>query len=298
MGWLDLIDVMIDVSQSYRLYNLQQQLDAMQAGQLTEQFRLKIIESLKNIVFSIHQDLKTIQPNIALYPRQAYVISLVLNWRLSHFNITPDIFPSLSDKEYAQAVIQGVKEVKLQLERLLDHQLIATANDIAKEMIEIPQLNEWINSFVTWNKIKNLESELSKLQSTKRAKTILGIFFIVVGIIVPPLLSPAIYRAIYDNMGMMLFLGCTFWGLVGFGIYQLATRKKGPIRDLENQLAQLRNEMPDNERLAELKNIYSGLTYEDCLRLREEKIASIKSFMGEFKGLESINVLPGGINSN
>ena len=105
MGWLDVLNLAVDIGQSYQLQKIQGQVGAMQAGTLEERFRQQVIETLKNTIVSVNQDLKEIQSRAREFPKQVYVASRVLEWRLAYSNITPGIFPALADKEYAPKML-------------------------------------------------------------------------------------------------------------------------------------------------------------------------------------------------
>lgn len=287
MGWLDVLNLAVDIGQSYQLQKIQGQVGAMQAGTLEERFRQQVIEALKNTIFSVNQDLKEIQSRVREFPKQVYVASRVLEWRLGYFNITPGIFPALTDKEYAQNVIQGIKDVKSQSDQLLDLETIEEAEKVSKELIEIPQLNEWINTFYTYNKIQGVEAELAQYRSTSSSKALWGTLALIGSMFL------CVAGGIGSNSGsegsflILLAIGATI-----LGIYLFASRKNSASKELNNQLQQLKVEMPGNDRLQELRQIYINLTLEDCERLKEQKIAFVQSFMGDFKGFETSNVLP------
>ena len=93
MGWLDVLNLAIDVGQTHQLNKVQGQLGSLQAGAIEERIKIQIIEALKNAVFSVNQDLKEIQARVDEFPKQVYVVSQVLDWRLDYIGIKPGVFP-------------------------------------------------------------------------------------------------------------------------------------------------------------------------------------------------------------
>ena len=281
MGWLDALNLGVDIVQAYQLHKIKDQVGSMQMGAMEESYRKELIAALKNMVFSVNQDLKIIQSKVDEYPKQVYVIAEVLDWRINYFGISPEIFPELPDKDYSQNVIQGIRETKYLASQHLDAETLVDAEDISKKIIEVPKVTEWMEYSEARKKISNLEASISELKSKNFLFGILGTLSLIIGLVLFCTFS------IDGSSGSWLFP----LRVIGLGIVLLALRKKNDVKELNQKLEKLKSSLPDQERVRELKNTCGNLSYGAAQAKKSEYLSVIQAFMGEFKGFESSKLL-------
>jgi len=282
MGWLDVLNLGVDIVQTLQLSKIKGQVGAMQQGALSESVMREIISTLKNAVFSVNKDLKVIQSKINEYPKQTYVISQVLDWRIQYFGISPEIFPELPDKDYAQNVIQGINETKYLSSQLLDAETLEKADMISKRIIELPQLDEWMDIVTKRDKISSLETEINALKSKNNLFSWLGAASVVIGVI---LFCPTLTNPSGGGATIFSFL------FIGLGIVFTLFGKKGDQKIKTEELNNLKSTLPDQEKIRELRNTFSNLSFSEAQRKKKESISMIREFMGEFQGLETSKFL-------
>ncbi|GAP15990.1 hypothetical protein LARV_03785 [Longilinea arvoryzae] len=286
MGWLDVLDLGLDVVQTVQIHSIKNQLNNMQSGQVNEQIRAGIIETYKNFVFSVNQDLKEIQKRVQESPKQVHVVSLILEWRLKESGISPEVFKDLSDKEYLAELISGIKEVKNQSFQLLNATDRSQAERAAQDIIDVPALDAWMKSRGTLKELKSATEDLERITKSNRMKkksAFLSLFAIVCACVLSTI-SPA---AIVQTISWILLIG----GLV-VGVYSLITRKKGKERTLTTTIRLLEDDLPPSEDLDRLQRSFGKMSISEAQALRERKIAAIQAFMGSFKGYENISMIP------
>lgn len=64
MGLLDLVDVAVNVQQSRRIGQTREQLARMEQGMLQEAERRQFIESLRNVVFTVGQNIRALEQRV------------------------------------------------------------------------------------------------------------------------------------------------------------------------------------------------------------------------------------------
>lgn len=279
MGWLDVLNLGVDIYQTVQLISIKNQVSALQSGALAESLSRELITALKNAVFSVNKDLKVIQTEVNHFPKETYVVAKILEWRIAFFGITPNVFPELSDKDYAENVIQGIREVKLLSSQQLDSETIRRADAVSERIIELPQLDEWIALTQKKTQSSNLTHQIEEAKSRKSILKLLSIVSFAASIILAIVGTKSGSGAVFFLIFLLLFVG-----LILDAIQK--RNKKLEISELTQKQKRLISTLPSQERINGLERTFGGYSIEKTQKRKEESILLIRNFMGEFKGLE------------
>ena len=206
MGLLDLVDVAVNVQQSRRIGQARDQLTRMEQGMLQEAERRQFIESLRNIVFTVGQNIRALEQRVEAMPQPCYVTARALTWRLQEYGIAPEIFPEFADKEYVQQVREKIDAITQRSRSVLNDSQVKQADACVQAIVEMPALDQTIDE------VRTAAAELPRIEAARSRQNMyvgIGIALIVVAMVISRLYVPLMF--------IPLLAGVV---LVGLGISQ------------------------------------------------------------------------------
>jgi uncharacterized protein HemX len=264
---LDLVDVAVNVQQSRRIGQTREQLARMEQGMLQEAERRQFIELLRNIVFTVGQNIRALEQRVEAMPQPCYVTAKALAWRLQEYGIAPEIFPEFADKEYVQQVREKIDVITQRSRSMLNDAQVMQADACVHAIVEMPALDQTIDE------VRTAVADLQHVEAARSRQNLyvgLGIALIVVAMATALLFLPLMF--------ILLLLGI---GLVGFGIYQGS--------DLEEQRQALQAKVQNGAQAAKQ---FEGIP--DLQQMRRERQQLIQQVMGQVEGYEKLLVGPAG----
>ena len=294
MGWLDLIDLAIDVKQSADLYRAREQLERIEMGALQEAARKQVIEVLRNFVFSSAQEVKTLEQYLESSPQPVYVAGKVLEWRIQDVGISPEIFPEFTDKEYVQKVQGDLVSVIQDSRNRLTPGEISQAEECINAFVQMPLLDQAIEVQSAREQLQATEAEWKQITGKRNLSTLAGLAVLVGSIFICPnfwcfssswafgieneSLRPIVVVAVLAINGI-LFLA----SIVG-GIILLIKRSSPRYRELQKDRKQWREKILDRETWKQIVNLFGEQDSEGYQSIRAERESLIRGVMGQIDG--------------
>jgi predicted phage tail protein len=174
-SWLDLINIGIDVTQSYQIYKARQKLDQIESGAAAETLRREVLEVLRNFVFETAQDMKALEQRVAGSPQPVYVVARALEWRFQDIGISPGIFPEFADKEYVLQVQEVIGKVTQEAQGRLSETQVRQAEECVNAIVQMPLLEQAIEAQAAREQLQAVEEEWQNVSSEKSRRTLQGI---------------------------------------------------------------------------------------------------------------------------
>jgi hypothetical protein len=146
-GWNTLFDVTnlaLNVSNFIQLSNQRDQLGSMQEQAMLETLRQRIIEIMRDEVFSSGQQLKVLHEFKEEAPQAVYVAASSMAWRLESAGITQEAFPEFRDKEYVEEVWTRLRDTVQDARDRLNPKERQDADDCVQLISQMPLLSRAI----------------------------------------------------------------------------------------------------------------------------------------------------------
>jgi hypothetical protein len=194
MGWLDVVNVALNVAQVTELSRSRAQMEQMAQGAAYTAARGQILDGLRNYVFQVTQDSKALEAQLAIAPQQVFMVARILLQRFQDIGIRPDIFPEFTDKEYVQQAVTRLQGIAQQTSNSLSPDQVSRAEAGMNFILQMPLLDAAIASKSAFEQIQGTEAEWRQLDAqagrNKGRKTIglllmlggVGFGFLVCGI--------------------------------------------------------------------------------------------------------------------
>jgi hypothetical protein len=203
MGLLDLIDVAVNVQQSRRIGQTREQLARMEQGMLQEAERRQFIESLRNTVFTVGQNIRALEQRVEAMPQPCYVTARALATRLQEYGIAPEIFPEFADKEYVQQVREKIAAITQRSRSVLNDEQIMQADACVQAIVEMPVLDQAIEAQTAAAALKHVEAARSRQNKYVGIGLVLVVVALAVGrVSVPLMFIPLVLAVAVIYFGM------------------------------------------------------------------------------------------------
>jgi hypothetical protein len=293
MGWLDLIDLAIDVKQSANLYQAREQLARIETGALQEAMRKQVLEVLRNFVFSSAQEVRTLEQYLESSPQPVYVAGKVLEWRIQDVGISPEIFPEFTDKEYVQKVRGDLVRVIQDSRSKLEADEISQAEECVNAFVQMPLLDRAIETRSAREQLQATEAEWKQITGKRNLSTLAGLALLIGSIFICPsvwcfstswafsvenesLHSILAIAALAANG--ILFLASVIGGII------LLTRRSPRYRELQRDRKLWTEKLPGRETREQIVSAFGEQDSEGYQSMRAERERLIQDVMGQIDG--------------
>jgi hypothetical protein len=257
---LDLVDVAVNVQQSRRIGQTREQLARMEQGMLQEAERRQFIESLRNIVFTVGQNIRALEQRVEAMPQPCYVTAKALAWRLQEYGIAPEIFPEFADKEYVQQVREKIDAITQRSRSALNDSQVKQADACVQAIMVIPALDQAIEGRAAEEQLRHVKESLSR----QRLYMLGGVGLLILALVM--------------NQFSPLFLLVFF--LAGIGVMYVSS---GHIKLLTAQRQALQAKVQNGAQAAKR---FEGIP--DLQQMRRERQQLIQQVMGQIEGYEKL----------
>ena len=188
MSKWDWLHAGLEVATFIEVQNAKQNLSDMKVTAQLESARRMLIEAMRNFVFDVSRDIQLAEEQIEHYPKQVYIVSELLNDRLSKSGLSSEIFPEFQDKEYVLKTERKISQVISESKSKLSQEEIQDSDQAIKYIKELPLLKQAISVQSTKDSLVRLEKSLDDLkeeQSKERSQKISAKAPILAIIVVP-----------------------------------------------------------------------------------------------------------------
>ena len=160
MDWFKVLNIGLNAVETTQLYQTRQHLQRMEASQQEQKLAHELLAIVKNLYFVTNQSAEVLEEKLALEPQKVFVGTRLLEWRLGDIGVTPEVFPTFDDKEYAAKTHKTIKNLIASSTKALTPEQAHDAEECFSYILEMPALNESIEVVSTYEKIKPIKQEL------------------------------------------------------------------------------------------------------------------------------------------
>ena len=237
-----------------------------------------LIKAMRNLIFDVHRDVQRAEEHINDFPQQVFVVAKSLEWRLKDSRLTPEVFPEFSDKDYVYNTQKKIDSVISESASMLSEEQLDQAELAVKCLIEMPLLQEAIQSKSSLEQIQATEEEWRAVETQKNgAKTKKN--FGILGLIATPCLCLGITSMAGTNSSAGAMTG--FLALIG-AIALLAGSRANLSR--HNELKNLRENWQKNLMPAKVWNQvvekFGDLPSEQYQKMQDDRIDFLNPILG------------------
>lgn len=299
MGWLDLIDLAIDVKQAADLRSAREQLRRIEMGAAEEALRQQIVEVLRNFVFSSAQQVKILETYLESSPQPVYVAATAFERRFQYAGISAEVFPEFTDKEYVQGVQGNLVRVIQNSRGRLTPGEISRAEECVDAIVQMHLLDQAIEAQSAWEQLQATEAEWKQASGRSMLLFVGGLIALGGSFIVCPVawcfstsmvtsiareqsLNPVLSFATLAANGV-LFLASMMGGII------LLVRSRNPrLRELGEKRKQWRESIPDRETWEHIVSLFGQQNSQGYRRLQAKREAMIGEVMKQIEGYDKL----------
>jgi hypothetical protein len=165
MSKWDWLHAGLEIATYIEAQNAKQSLAEMKTTAQLESARRMLIEAMKNFVFDVSRDIQLAEEQIEYYPQQVYVVSELLNHRLTKSGLSSEIFPDFQDKEYVLKTQKKISQVIAQSKSKLAEEEVQNSDLAVKYIKELPFLKQAISVQSTKESLSKLDKSLTDLKA-------------------------------------------------------------------------------------------------------------------------------------
>ncbi len=169
MQWFDVLGLGLDAVNFVQIQKTRQQIRELEAGQISEILRQQLIGMAKNIIFASNQSAQALAERAEAEPQPVYVAAQLLDLRLNSIGVTAEAFPEFSDKEYVSQALNRINRLLKSSKAKLSETQIADADHCVKLILEMPELNQAIESEKENEKFRGVHAKIKSLNEQLHA---------------------------------------------------------------------------------------------------------------------------------
>lgn len=283
MGWLDVINIGIDAAQSAQLAKARGEIKKMEERQMQEAVRKEILDNLRNLIFASQKASEALEVRLEKSPLPVYVGARLLEYRLTDLDVTPEIFPDFTDKEYVHKAQSSISRLKKNSKAKLVQKQITKAEECVTAIVEMPLLNDALD----WKKAEKLLQDTEsdwKRQSGRKTMFRLGAVGALV--VAVPLACLSLIASVGTSNSSLQNLGCLggfalpVVGLIG-AIFLFAVGSGQIKGNLAKDREEAAKTIPDDKTQEMMKEKFGPLEEKDLKSLSVDRGELIQGVMGE-----------------
>lgn len=268
MGWLDLLNVGLNVAQVAQMNTVNQQLGSMQDQAALNALQIKILQEIRNIIHDIHRKAKKLEGIQSDYPLQVFTIANVLGNKFEYYGITVDILPDYTDKDRYQDTMEMLEDIIASTQKQLNQESLQLSQACVDAVEKKGLIEEAIRILETKAKFDETNVEWDRLQKIKGNYSMMGVGMLI-GAILFFLFSCILYSVLLNSD--LSLLSCLPVPIalagIGAGIYFFTKTPVGH-KELKEHRNALKSELPTPQAWQEMQNTIGNLNYEQLLQKR------------------------------
>lgn len=256
------------------------QLQELKEQQNQSQIGAVLIQMARDMLFNFKQGADTVLSHESVNPKLAAAKLQMLNLGLEDIGITPQLFPDLSDKEYAASTIKHITSNQQRLESLLSPEEREEI-EITIQAVQIHQDAEYVfNHYEAVEEYRQAKVVFDELAGRNGCLATIGLILL----FYPGILLPGVIFFESQAAGILVFL---IW--LSIVVVALRFRSRKRYKEAKKTVEALDEMEVDLERFEWLEE---QLGVEDKKDI-ESRLAFANDRIEQFFGTPLANVLPG-----
>lgn len=266
MGWGDVISIGLGLGNAALNASNASTLQQMKLQRASEAIYREFINLLRNGMFNLKQTAEDVLAGEEASPLQAAGAMRILDYQLSASGVTPDLFPEISDKEYAAATSRLINSNSSRMYAALDDHGKKQVDELLVHLKRLPELQYYLEYADNLSRLQAGEAVSNVGNSTEKKGCLitfgLFIFSFVLALVNETLAMIAVYAS--------LFIGFLFlMSLVSK--WQSANPNKKKIKELESSI--------DLSRIKKLDEWFN--TPDRAKQFQKESELYVENFFGD-----------------
>lgn len=287
-GW-DWLHAGLEVATYAKAQKAQRDLAEMKTVTEMEAARRALIEAMRSFVFDIFRDIHLAEEQLTESPQQVYIVSRLLDWRLSDSGLSAEVFPDFQDKEYVFKTQKKIREVVEKSRSSLTQEQIQQSEIAIQYIAEMPMLQQAIVDKSARESLRATDEQWRKLsghQSTRNLFIGLGIAGLVLSACVGmPLALSGLGMLGNGDFGgfigglVLLAIG----GAIPIGsiaLFVLGGKSNPEYATLKANRTGWQKQLMSKEDRQQVISIFGDLTSEQFQKIYEERLAFLNPLLG------------------
>ena len=181
MGWWDVINFGLNATQTYQIYRTKSTLNQMHEGQVLSETQAKVLELIRNLIFSANQGARELEKKFEGSPGVVYIMASAIKWRLDDIGVTTDILPDFQDKEYLVQLNEKIESLLSDSQERLSAEEKTQASQCIKAIKNMPLLENAIVMESARETLKSSQQEWNKISGKRTNLQIVGVLCLLGG---------------------------------------------------------------------------------------------------------------------
>lgn len=269
MGWLDVINVGLNVAQVAQVSKVNQQLGSMQDQQMLSAIQAEVLKEIRNLIFEFNKKAKKLIELKDRYPQQANALAYSLMYKFDQLGISARNLPEYSDKEKFEETKDLLEKSIIESEEGLSTSEKTQVKDCVEAINKLETLNEAIYYAEKKRELESTNPEWEALTRKRSNNQIIGFSGLGGGFLISMVLCG---NGGNTTVGTILF----FMG-VGLVIGLIFIKKKVEgYEALKAKREELKKISPSNEQISVFHEVLGKISLEQMLaeKRRLEAIVS------------------------
>lgn len=243
MGWLDVIEVGLDVANVAINVNNAAKLEAMRQQGAAAALVQAVLQELRNQIFQYKQAAENILNSAWVESKQAAAAMRFLEIELQESGITVEMFPDLMDKEYAANTIRLIQDNSRRMLGMLPMAEQAEIKEVAFAASQLPECNYYLTHYREWTSYTEAQEVVAIYGPRNSASN--KFTFVISGCFVLMVLLTLVFSIVDGMEGglgillIVLVLGGSIWGVTAVNSWMNAggyNKAKETVAETEKKL--------------------------------------------------------------
>jgi len=277
MSWVNtILDIgIIGMQESQR-----RKLEQLQQENANAEYLQTVIEFLRNEVYKYREAAREILAIEAQAPKVSAAAMIILDARLQALNLTPEMFPNLSDKEYVSSTIRGIRSESRRLLQKMDLSQKKEVAGVVKAAISLPDIIFYTDNFES---VKSFDKAFAIYQNLKgrNGGCLKSIVFLGLLMIIPSLMALTFAlissTSLYDSTFILGYCIGIIPVLVVFYFFNKVVARAYDYKAAKSQVEDFEKLEIDLERFEALEKKFN-LSYGRLVAMRNELTKQVEIF--------------------
>jgi hypothetical protein len=271
MGWGDVISIGLGLSNLAVNASNASTLEQLKAQQVGEVLYREFISAMRNGMFNLKQTAESVLAGEEESPLKAAGAMRILDHQLSSSGVTPDLFPELSDKEYAAATARLVSSNSKRMYDALDIDGKKQVDQLVEHLKRLADLQYYLEHADNASRLKAAETSTNDGNTFQNKGCLIAIGLFVVS---------SLLVLVSGELGMLAMFAS--W-VVGIGALVSLVGKRQAGKSTQKKIKELEDSI-DLPRFYTLEQQFD--TPEEAKQLQKQSEQYVENFFGDYTLLQ------------
>ena len=298
MDWFKTLSLGFDAINFIQLNESRKHLKNLESAQATSQLTQELLATLRNLYFATNQSTQVLEEQLLVESQKVFVSARLLEWRLGNMGVSPKVFPTFGDKEYAAATHKAILKLIKSSQEKMSEQQIQDGQACINSILEMPALNDAAEIMIAHERIsplnqqlQTLESDWKPLKKEKDRRMLIGLLVVflgpgivcVGGSILMPLTQSIVGNNEFGAVVGLGQIGIQFLligvSIIGGAIYAFKSPSKN-FNKLQLQRRALQQNISAISPKKPLPSTYRNMSFSELEELRTSRQSFIEQILG------------------